>query len=204
MLSKDKMSLTNLLHSLLLAADGKAISLRRVCDILSGRGYGVLVTLFSLPFCLPVTIPGLSTPFGLLLAFLGLRVAFAKHLWWPNWILDKEVSFEVLQVVVSKTLAVASVLQKVLKPRLVVLVLHPVVHRLHGLLICVLSLLLALPLPIPFTNILTAVPICCLGLGLLEDDGAAVIVAYVLAFVCFAAFGALFWLGSVGLHKVVS
>lgn len=201
---KDKMPLTKLLHSLLLAADGQPISLRRICDILSGRGYGMLVTLFSLPFCLPVTIPGTSTLFGLLLAFLGMRVAFAKHPWWPSWILDKVVSFEGLHLVVSKMLVVANVLQKVLKPRLVVLVVHPVIHRLHGLLIFVLSLLLALPLPIPLTNILTAVPIFCLGLGLLEDDGVAVIVAYVLAFVCFAAFGALFWLGSIGLHKVVS
>jgi hypothetical protein len=201
---KRKNSLIQVLENLLLAANGQAMSLRNICNFLAGKGYGMLIALFSLPFCLPITIPGTSTPFGLLLAFLGLRVAFAKKLWWPDWILDKQVSYEAFKVVVTKTIIVAKALQKVLRPRLEILVHHPIMHRMHGLLIFALSLLLALPLPIPLTNMLTAIPIFCLGLGLLEDDGVAIIVAYILGIICFLAFGMLFWLGHAGLQKAVS
>lgn len=199
-----KTPLAEVMENLLLAADGKAISLKRICSMLAGKGYGMLITLFSLPFCLPITIPGLSIPFGLLLAFLGLRVAFAKKLWWPEWILNKEVPYKTFHAVVKKTIVVAKMLHKILKPRLVALVRHPVMHRIHGLLIFALSVLLSLPLPLPFTNMLTAIPIFFLGIGLLEDDGVAIILAYVLAAICFTAFGMLFWLGGVGLQKAVS
>ncbi|MBA2728229.1 MAG: exopolysaccharide biosynthesis protein [Parachlamydiaceae bacterium] len=200
--NQPKVSLTDILENLLQVANGNAMSLREICKHLSGRGYGVLLTIFSLPFCFPISIPGLSTPFGFLLAFLGLRVAFAKHLWWPNWILKKEVSYQTLKVVVTKTLTISKILQKVLNPRLIMLVTHPILHRMHGILIFALSILLSLPLPIPLTNMLTAIPICLLGLGLLEDDGVAVIVAYVLALICFIAFGAIFYFGGVGLQKI--
>jgi hypothetical protein len=201
---KSKVPLAQVMEDLLLAAGGKAISLKRICNILAGKGYGMLITLFSLPFCLPITIPGFSTPFGLLLAFLGLRVAFAKKLWWPEWILNKEIPYQTFKAVITKMIMVAKMLQKVLKPRLVPVVRHPLMHRIHGLLIFTLSILLSLPLPIPFTNMLTAIPIFCLGLGLLEDDGAVVILAYVLAIICFIAFGTIFWIGGIGLQKAIS
>lgn len=200
-LDNSKASLTYLLEDLLTAADGKAMSIRHISEHLDGRGVGVLIVLFSLPFCFPISIPGLSTPFGVLLAFLGLRIAFAKKPWWPNWVLNKEVPYETLNKVVTKTIAVSKMLQKVVKPRFTMLVTQPIIHRIHGLLIFALAFLLALPLPIPLTNMLTAIPICCLGLGLLEDDGVAVIVAYILAIIGFSAFGAIFYFGGLGLSK---
>lgn len=195
-------SLTVLLNQLLQSAGGKAITIRQICLHLSGRGIGALITLISFPFCLPVSIPGLSTPFGLILAFLGLRVAFAKKPWWPEWILNKEVSFETFELIIKKTLSIAKSLQRVLKPRLIPLVTHPIIHRVHGFLIFSLAFLLALPLPIPLTNMLTAIPIFCLGLGLLEDDGVAIIVAYLLSLICFIAFGLIIYFGGMGLYNI--
>jgi hypothetical protein len=196
-----KVSLSDLLENLLLQADGQAMSLRNICDCLSGRGNGVLVTVFSLPFSFPITVPGLSLPFGLLLAFLGLRIAFGKNPWWPNWILKKEVSYGTLHKVATKTLSMAKILQKVLKPRLTPLVTQPIIHRFHGLWIFVLALLLAFPVPIPLTSMVAAMPICCLGLGLLEYDGIAVIIAYMLSIVCFIIYGAIFYMGTTGLYR---
>ena len=181
-----------------------SITLGRVCDILSGRGYAVLLILFSFPFCFPISIPGLSTPFGLLLAFLGLRLAFGKKPWWPKWILSKEVSHATLQSIFNKLQGALSRLEKALHPRLLMLVQHPLAHRAHGLLICALSLLLSLPLPIPFSNTLSALPILCLGLGLLEDDGVFVIIAYALSLVSFTFFGFIFWLGGANLHRIAA
>jgi hypothetical protein len=53
--------------------------------------------LFSLPFCQPIQIPGFSTPFGILLAFIGLRIAFGHRVWFPKKLLEKKISYRVLK-----------------------------------------------------------------------------------------------------------
>jgi hypothetical protein len=63
-------------------------------------------------------------------------------------------------------------------------------------------LILALPLPIPLTNVLAAIPILILGFGLLEEDGIAIVIAYFFALICFTAFFLMVWLSKVGLHLI--
>lgn len=171
------------------------IKIGQIFEVLAHKGYPTLLIIFSIPFCMPIQIPGFSTPFGIVLCFIGLRIAFAKHPWWPEWILEKSFSSKSLEKLISKMMKVVQVMQKVLRPRLVVLAKDPILHRLHGLLIFILAILLSLPLPIPMTNMLAALPILALGLGLLEDDGVAIIVGYFLAAICFGAFIALIILG---------
>ncbi len=172
-----------------------SFTIREVFHYLTGKGYAALLIVFVFPFCLPIQIPGVSTPFGLILAFLGLRVAFGKALWWPKWILDKEVASESLKKILAGSIKAVQYLQKILHPRLLRIVKNPLLHRLNGLLIVLLALLLALPLPIPGTNLLTAIPILCIGLGLLEDDGLFILIGYVLSAICFLAFISLAFFG---------
>ncbi|MCE5317312.1 MAG: exopolysaccharide biosynthesis protein [Parachlamydia sp.] len=189
-------SLSDLLQKVLdLTVKSEVITYRKLFSIFAGKGYAALIILLSLPFCLPIQIPGFSTPFGLILAFIGLRIAFGKRLWWPKWLLEKEISGQALQKAVSKSMGFVKDLQKIVKPRLETLTANPILRRLHGILIFLLALLLSLPLPIPLTNMLAAIPILCIGLGLLEDDGVALLVGYGLALVCFGAFIGLFFLG---------
>lgn len=187
--------LDSLKQLLELTKKSETIKTRQIFEVLSHKGYPTLLIIFSLPFCMPVQIPGFSTPFGITLCFIGLRIAFAKHPWWPKWILEKSYSSSTLEKLTLKMMKVVEAMQKVLRPRLVFLIKNPVLHRLHGLLICILSVVLALPLPIPMTNMLAALPILALGLGLLEDDGVAIIIGYFLAVVCFGGFIALILLG---------
>jgi hypothetical protein len=197
-------SLDARMEQILREASSHPVTIRRIYQILAGRGYAALLCLFSLPFCLPITIPGLSTPFGFLLAFLGLRLAFGQRPWWPKWILSKEVSYATLKSIFDKMQWALSKLERVLHPRLSILVEHPIAHRVHGLLIFVLSLLLSIPFPVPFTNTFSALPIFCLGLGLLEDDGQFVIIAYALSLLSFIFFGFLFWFGGASLHRITA
>lgn len=198
--TKSQKPLDAAFDSILLTTADHSLSMREICDILAERGDAVLLVILSFPVCFPITLPGLCEPVGLILAFLGWRIALQKHMWWPEWILTKQVPYSWLKTVVDKAKSVSKILQKIMRPRLVTLISNPRIKQLHGLLICCLSILLALPLPIPFVNTFAAVPLFILGLGLLEDDGLAVIVAYILAAVCFAVFGIMFWLGASGLH----
>lgn len=178
------------------AKDTGGMTLKQIFVILSGKGYAALLILCSIPFCLPIQIPGFSTPFGIILGFIGVRIAFGKHLWWPSWILQKSLSSDQITTLVNAATGTIQKLQKVLHPRLLVLTQHPGCYRLHGMLVCLLAFFLALPLPIPFTNLLAAWPILFIGLGLLEDDGYAIMVGYFLAMICFTAFVLLFFLGA--------
>jgi hypothetical protein len=178
-------------------------TLGQIFQTLSGRGYAAILILLTLPFCLPIQLPGVSTLFGLLIAYIGLRVALGKGIWWPDWILNKEIESSHLQKWVSKTIKIVRGIQKILHPRLVTLTQNYYFHRLHGLIIFVLALLLALPLPIPLTNLLCAYPLLFISIGLLEDDGLCILIGYVLTLVCLSVFSAIIIFGILSLKKML-
>lgn len=191
--------LESLLSLLKLADETPFISVKTIFSILSNKGYAALFIILSLPFCFPIQIPGFSTPFGVILAILALRFTFARQLWWPDRILNKEIDSHKVSAVVQKTIQAVVYLKKITRPRLRVLTQNTLLHRIHGITIFILSLLLLLPLPIPFTNMLTALPIFCFGVGLLEDDGIFIIVGYILTGVSLILFSILFILSKFAL-----
>src|SRR3546814_8604848 len=78
-------------------------------------------------------------------------------------------------------------LERLVKPRLSLLLDHRVAGMLSGLLLVLLGLLLALP--IPFTNYIFGSLLLLFALALLERDGALMIVAWVLGGVAVTVFG---------------
>lgn len=182
----------------------KDLTMESILKILAGRGLSFLLVALSLPFCQPFQIPGFSTPFGLLLAFIGLRIAIGKNAWLPQFLKEKVISYSTLKKVANLALKIVHKLRFFLTSRLVWLVRTPTLHFLHGLTIFVLGLILALPLPIPLTNVLAALPILFFGLGLLEDDGIMIIIAYILSLVCFAVYLSLIWFGKEGISYIFS
>lgn len=189
------MKLKESLLALLKEADQQEIAYKTLFTYLTGRGYPVLLILLSIPFCLPISIPGLSTSFGLVAAFIGIRIAFGRHFWWPEWLMNKTISRATLERIIQKTIQITDYLQPILHPRMSYLTMNPTIHRLHGLVIFFLSMILAMPIPIPLTNMLPAIPILMISLGLLEDDGLFIIIGYILFLLCIFIFGILFWLG---------
>ena len=171
------------------------IEIEQVFIILGNRGASALVVLFSLPFTFPLQIPGFSTPFGILLAFLGSRIVFSRPLWCPKRFRKKSFSSQSIAKLVDKTIRVVAYMQRFLRPRFPILVKNPLFSCLNGFLIVVLALILSLPLPIPLSNMLTAFPMLSLGLSLLEEDGLLILIGYFLSLVCFSAFFALFLFG---------
>lgn len=152
-----------------------------ILHILSGKGRILILLLLSLPFCQPLQIPGLSMPFGLVIAFLGLRMALGKHAWLPKSILKKTVTSHTLQKITEKTLRLIEKMKRWVHPRLIWMCQGPVMQIVNGLIIALLGIFLALPLPIPLSNMSAAWSIFLIGLGLLEDDGVFVLVGYIIS-----------------------
>jgi hypothetical protein len=199
-----KQSLLDSLEQILeITKTTEQIQIKQILTILASRGSAALLIICSLPFYLPIQIPGLSTPFGIILSFLGLRIAFGKRPWWPKWVLEKNIKSQVIANIIQKTKGFLQLVQKILHSRLIFLIQHPFFHRLNGIVIFLLAVLLSLPLPIPMTNLIAAFPLLLLGLGLLEDDGIFILAGYFFAFLAIAIFVGVFILGINQIKKVV-
>ncbi len=165
-----------------------SISIGEILNILSEKGQSLIILFSSLPFCQPLQIPGLSTPFGLAIAFIGLKMAFGKYAWLPKGILAKSITPQTLQKISEKLLWLLKKMNYWIYPRITWLCYYPAMQIINGLLISILGILLALPLPIPFSNLMAAWPILFIGLGLLKDDGIFILIGYFVSLFTFGYF----------------
>lgn len=158
-----------------------SLTLNEIFGDLSGKGRAFILIFLSLPFCQPIQIPGLSIPFGIVIAFIGMRMAFGKHIWLPKKILLKKIPSKKVQKIAKIFLKVIKKVSKFIHPRMNWLCTHRAMEISNGLLIFLLGLALALPLPIPLTNIAAGWSICLLTLGILENDGVFVLIGYAIS-----------------------
>jgi hypothetical protein len=157
----------------------RPVTLREVIQTLRGRAYTMLLILLALPFTTPVPLPGLSTPFGLAIASIALRLTLGQRPWLPRKLQRKELPPGFFARVFSGAARVIAFLEGFLRPRLPILTGSGVLLRLHALAILLAALTLLLPLPIPFTNSFPAWAILLLAGGLLERDGAFILAGHV-------------------------
>ncbi len=162
-------------------AKGKPLSIAEILRILSGKGRSLILILLSIPFCQPIQIPGLSIPFGLAIAFIGLRIVFGKRIWLPKKLLAKKISSPIFKKITDKTLALVRKIKPWVHPRLIGVCHSPFMEKGNGLIIFILGVFLALPLPIPLSNLTAAWSIFLVALGVLEDDGIFVLIGYLLS-----------------------
>ena len=148
-----------------------------LADSLGERAFGALMFIFAVPNAIPMP-PGTSAILGLPLVILTWQVLMGRQtLWLPRMVRQRRISKEMLHTFVTKVTPVMAKLERVLKPRLGIVVTSDLAERLIGLVAFPLALILFLP--IPFGNIPPALAIACLALGLAERDGLAVLVGYV-------------------------
>lgn len=162
-------------------ADGRSLAVREMIEIMQGRGLQMMVILLCLPFLTPVTIPGISIPFGAAIIICGIRIAFGHKPWLPGFILNRRISYRTLERMVHFGCWFYGKIEKIVKPRLVYLFEGPGMITVVGLCIALAGLLLSLPIPppFPFTNTIPGFAIILLSLGLMERDGALIIGGYV-------------------------
>ncbi len=156
----------------------RAITLREVIYTLHGRAYMLLVLLLALPFITPIPLPGLSTPFGLAIAVIALRLSLGQRPWLPMKLQRKQLPPGFLSKLFSVAERVLRFFEKFLRPRLTWFTETPFLAQLHALLMLIAAVALLLPLPIPFTNSFPAWTILLVAAGLLERDGLFILGGY--------------------------
>ena len=136
-----------------------------------GRGFDLLLFLIALPFLTPIPLLGLSTPFGLVVFLIGMRLAFGRQPWLPRRLLERELPSGFLIRLLGAASRFVRWLELLLRPRLGFLHEQMIYQRTAGTLIMISGFLLLLPLPIPLTNSLPALTVVLLAAGALERDG---------------------------------
>lgn len=170
------------------ASENGALTLRQIFDLLGEKGHLILILFFIVPFLQPVPLLGLSTPLGILSVIVSYYFLMQKPPWLPKKFAQLAVSKTILNTTIETILKIWSYLEKVLEPRL------PRLHDSYGfrvfnfILVAMSAILLALPLPIPFTNTVPAAPIVLNTIGLLEEDGVIVILSYIAFAFCLVFF----------------
>lgn len=166
-------------------------TLRTIIDSLGTRGFGVLLFLLSLPSALPVPAPGYSTPFGILIALLGLQMLVGKSApVLPGWALSRELSRDAANKVFGAGIRFLHKTESLVRPRFSFM--GSAGGRMAVSLLVMLMAALMI-LPIPLTNTFPAMVVFMIGIGLTERDGLVIVLSAIAGWVAVAAYAAVIY-----------
>jgi hypothetical protein len=177
-LTTPKLRLSDQFHALALECETEVLTVREFISALGVRGHAFVALLLSIPFVLPVPVPGLSVFFGVVVAVSGLGISFGFALWLPEWMMRKSLPGRPLAKVFRASAAMMKKIEHIVRPRLFPISESPGFRIAAGILIALSGLVLALPLP-PGTNFPPASVCVLLALGVLERDGLLLIAGFI-------------------------
>jgi hypothetical protein len=150
-----------------------ALTIGALVDNAAEGGFGFLIGVLAL---IAIPFVGLSTPFGLAIALLGVQLMVGlAHPWLPARARRRALTMTMLDRVLG-TLARRTRWLARLSRRRWEIAIQP---RLIGLCVVLLALGLALPLPIPGSNLIFLIPLFIYAVGILERDGVWVAIGHV-------------------------
>jgi hypothetical protein len=156
-------------------------SLRDLIALSGEQGLLLLSALLTLPFLLPVSVPGVSTVFGTAIILIGIGVTLNRVPWLPRRILDRPLPTTQIKSVFGRGARLVARLEHLIRPRWLVLTRGATINGLHGSALILAGVLLIAPLGlIPFSNTLPGFAILFLALGMLERDGAFIVAGYLM------------------------
>jgi hypothetical protein len=186
------------LSEIIQAMPAEGLTLRTLLEWLGERGLLIFCMVLTIPFLLPVSIPGTSTPFGLLIALNAVGLALHKPPWLPNRLMNRHIATHQLVPMLAKGVQLFARLERLIRPRLLPLTHGATIGRLNVMLLGFSGLLLTAPLPLPFSNTLPAYGVLLLAMGSLERDGYAVLAGYVMVLLTLGYFATVGVLGGMG------
>jgi hypothetical protein len=180
------------------------VTLNEIIEIIGMDSLLLLTIFLSLIFLVPVSIPGVSTVFGLGIIAIGVTRLFSSQPWLPARIAQRKLSAPKLREGFTRSLVWFHRLEKVSRPR-----------RLHGLTasggIAIMNnlafifaaLLLMAPFGfVPFSNTLPALALILLSVGMMQRDGGLVLLGYLAIAATVIYFGLLIAFGGLSIQQL--
>lgn len=163
------------------------LALRELVGDLGRSTFGVLLFVATLPAFIP--IPGLAGALsGPLVVLVGLHLLILlRKPWLPGFLASRGPQRSTLIRFDRISDRWLRWLERLVRPRLLGMIDHPVATVLTGLQLVLLGILLALP--IPFTNFLFGGLLLLYALALLERDGVLMLISWGAGLVAIYVFG---------------
>lgn len=184
-----------------------SVTVRALFERIGSQGMLMVCMFLNLPFLVPVSIPGVSTVFGLLVILIGLGLAGNRLPWLPERLMSRNVPSEKLASAFEQGARLVARIERWLHPRLGRLTRGRTMTRVNGLTIVAGGVLLMFPFGfVPFSNTLPAAACLAVALGMLEEDGACVLAGYLLVLATVVYFGVLLygaWAAGSGLGHLI-
>ncbi len=157
--------------------DESEVSVGALVDAIGDRAFGLVTLAFAVPNCIPGP-PGVGSVLGVPLMIFGLQLAAGRRVpWLPAFVARRRLKIATLTRVLDFVGPVLQRIERVCRPRATTLA-GPSAERALGL--AVFCLACAIAVPLPMTNLVPAVGIGIISLGLLEEDGITVLVGLVI------------------------
>jgi len=189
-------------HLAALERAAQAGTLSAAAARLQETGLALVLVFVCLPFLQPVPMGGLSSVVGPFVILQGLQLARGRGaLWVPDWIGRRRISARSAEVLLGAARALFRLTARFSGARL-----RPLARagRAAGLGMVLCGAMLALPVPIPLSNIACAAPVVLWSLALLEDDGVFALLGWLTLAASLLFHAAIFRYGAEGLRRLLA
>lgn len=173
---------TRILLKQLATGDGNDdLTFELLLDSFRHRSYGLFLLMVLLPVFIPVPV-GQGAFSGMLTSLIGLQLLVQfEHPWLPKFIGQRPFKRQHIINFQKRFDRWLGYIEKLCKPRWEYLFDHTWARAFSGLLLVILGVLLALP--IPFTNYPFGIIVLAFSLGFIERDGILLSIGWILGII---------------------
>jgi hypothetical protein len=175
------MKLSQTLSELLVEYANSPLPLQALLKQAGSNGFGMIAGMLTIPMLIPSPIPlaGFSALVGSGIILIGCQLALGyEKPYLPQRIARQELSPAASQKLLKNVNRLLQPIERMAKHRFPKFSNSWWGSRIIGICLAWDALLMSLPLPIPFTNLLPAYTILFLSIGLLESDGLFILIGY--------------------------
>jgi hypothetical protein len=181
------------------------VTLSMVLELLGKESFLILSAFLTLPFLVPVSIPGVSTVFGALILLIGISLILDRPPWLPKRFMTHVFPTDKLRTCLCQGLIWIQRLEKISHRRIPILCHGLLMSKVNGLAVVLSSLLLMAPLAfIPLSNTFPGLAILLLSIGILQHDGIFILLGYLFLVVTSFYFAIIALMGVTAVDMAIS
>jgi hypothetical protein len=158
----------------------EGITLKDFLDITGDRGLFMSCMILTAPFLIPVSIPGMSIPFGSAIFLISTDIIFKRPILIPKRIMGYHISKNDMGSILNGISRVLTPLEKrFVKPRLCFLTSGRKMEVINGVALAFGAVLLVTPIIAVAGDFFPSYGILFVSLGNIEKDGYIVLAGYI-------------------------
>jgi hypothetical protein len=182
----------------------ESVTLSEVLVLVGREGLLLFCVFLTLPFMVPVSIPGVSTVFGAVILLIGISVVLNRSPWLPARLMKRSFSSAKLKHALQTGEIWLKRLEKISHKRMLGLATGPAARLFNGLMLILGAVLLMFPFGlVPLSNTLPGLAILFLAVGMLQEDGVCILLGCLTNLMTMLYFAFLILTGAAAMSEAV-